>query len=410
MLACSLRTKQCGILILLLCSLPVSGALWAAKYLRGVVGRAITINCHYEAKYHSHTKYWCHGWSRQCSVLVEINGQHRRRERASITDNLARGIFTVTMENLHSGDTGWYSCGITTPGLDPMFHVHLQVSDEPVSVPVLGFLSPSNISCVGGSVSVSCESVQGSLPIQYTWYEKTPSVDSKVSDTSKLDLHCQFFIHQRHQYYCTASNNHGEKPSEMVNVAVFNNTWNCSYVVQFSQTGPKYSCKTFHDHSENADKSSKDNQRKTSRSNSSGRFIYIIVLSVTGGLLMAIFACLLLCLKWKNSKSKCNTYHRGGNNVSQESAALEGSVFYANLQQLRNNEAAASLANNDDEIMYAAVQIQRKSKVRRSVTNEDNVIYTDVKFQNNSPLDNGKAPSPSILQDPTQTTYATVAS
>ncbi|XP_072133754.1 polymeric immunoglobulin receptor-like [Mobula birostris] len=121
--------KIMWILILLICFLPVSGALWADEYVTGVVGRAITIDCHYEAKYRSHTKYWCHGWTRQCSVLVETNGQCGRSGRVSITDNPEQGIFTVTMENLHSRDTGWYSCGITERSPNPRFYVHLQVID-----------------------------------------------------------------------------------------------------------------------------------------------------------------------------------------------------------------------------------------------------------------------------------------
>ncbi|XP_062921371.1 Fc receptor-like protein 2 [Mobula hypostoma] len=116
-------------------------------------------------------------------------------------------------------------------------------SPEPVSVPVL-FLSPPNVSCVGHSVLVSCESVQGSLPIQYTFYEKIPSEDSKISNTSKLALHCQSFKHQHHQYYCTASNNHGAKSSEMINVRVFNRTGSCSYTVEINGTGRNYSCET----------------------------------------------------------------------------------------------------------------------------------------------------------------------
>ncbi|XP_072886326.1 uncharacterized protein [Hemitrygon akajei] len=116
--------------ILLICSLPVSGALRAEKYVRGVVGGAITIDCHYEEKYRSQTKYWCDGGIEQCSILVETNGQHGRLGRMSITDNLKQRIFTVTMEDLHSRDTGWYSCGIITRGRHLRFSVHLEVSDE----------------------------------------------------------------------------------------------------------------------------------------------------------------------------------------------------------------------------------------------------------------------------------------
>ncbi|XP_072886818.1 polymeric immunoglobulin receptor-like isoform X1 [Hemitrygon akajei] len=223
-------------LILLIGFLPVSGALWAEEYIGGYVGRAITIDCHYEAKYHSDTKYWCRGWTRQCSVLVETKGQHGRSGRMSITDNPERGIFTVTMEDLHSGDTGWYSCGIITPGFDPLFNVHLQVSDELMSAPVVRYLSPANVSRLGGSVSFSCESFQGSLPIQYRWYEQTSSGYPTISDTNELTLHCQSFNHTHHQYYCSASNRFGARSSAMVNVTVINNQKICSYVTEINGT------------------------------------------------------------------------------------------------------------------------------------------------------------------------------
>ncbi|XP_078277136.1 polymeric immunoglobulin receptor-like isoform X2 [Rhinoraja longicauda] len=221
----------------------VSGALWAESEVRGVVGRAITIDCHYAAVYRSHTKYWCLGTSRQCAHVVETNGKHEQGGRVSITDNPARGIFTVAVEDLHSGDTGWYSCGINTTG-EPTFNVHLQVSVEPVSVPVLGFLSPANVSCPGGWVSVSCESVRGSLPISYSWYENTSSVDSKISDNNTLDLHCQSFNHQHHQYYCKSSNQRGSKSSEMVNVSISSNGVSCSFLVKINGPGLEYTCET----------------------------------------------------------------------------------------------------------------------------------------------------------------------
>ncbi|XP_078277135.1 polymeric immunoglobulin receptor-like isoform X1 [Rhinoraja longicauda] len=220
-----------------------TGALWAESEVRGVVGRAITIDCHYAAVYRSHTKYWCLGTSRQCAHVVETNGKHEQGGRVSITDNPARGIFTVAVEDLHSGDTGWYSCGINTTG-EPTFNVHLQVSVEPVSVPVLGFLSPANVSCPGGWVSVSCESVRGSLPISYSWYENTSSVDSKISDNNTLDLHCQSFNHQHHQYYCKSSNQRGSKSSEMVNVSISSNGVSCSFLVKINGPGLEYTCET----------------------------------------------------------------------------------------------------------------------------------------------------------------------
>lgn len=136
--------------MLLIYSLPVSGALWAKTPVRGVVGKNITIDCHYEARYRSHTKFWCRGWTQSCSYVVETNGQHRRG-RWSIIDNPTQGIFTVTVEDFHSNDTGRYSCGINTFGFDPMFNVQLQVSDEPEPNPgsstttTVAFTSTTNV-------------------------------------------------------------------------------------------------------------------------------------------------------------------------------------------------------------------------------------------------------------------------
>ncbi|XP_078098056.1 CMRF35-like molecule 8, partial [Mustelus asterias] len=201
------------ILILVICSLPVSGALRAEEKVTGILGRSITINCHYDAeKFSNNMKYWCQGSGRGCSYLVRTDDPGGHRGRMSITDNNSQGIFVVTMENLQSSDERWYSCGIGKSGLDELFAVQLQIIDEPV--PVLRFLSPPNASCSGGSVSISCESVQESLTILYKWYERSPSEDPKISDTNELDLHCQSFTQQQHQYYCTASNNQEEKSSE----------------------------------------------------------------------------------------------------------------------------------------------------------------------------------------------------
>ncbi|GCC41443.1 hypothetical protein chiPu_0025303, partial [Chiloscyllium punctatum] len=213
----------------------VSDVLWAEKHVTGILGRAITISCHYENWwYQSNVKYWCRGWNHLCSVRAKTNWPNGR---ISITDNKTQGIFLVAMKNLQWKDAGWYSCGIQIPGTyyDLMFNVNLHISEEAVSVPELRFLSQPNVSCSGGSVTVSCESARGSLPIHYTWSEKTPSQDSMISYTNKLDLHCQSFTRQHHQYYCTASNTQGTNPSEIVHVSVNNvKEKNCSYRIQIN--------------------------------------------------------------------------------------------------------------------------------------------------------------------------------
>ncbi|XP_032898772.1 polymeric immunoglobulin receptor-like [Amblyraja radiata] len=368
----------------------VSGALRAETPVRGVVGKNITIDCHYESQYRSHTKYWCHGWTRCCSVVVETNGQHRRRGRGSITDDPERRIFTVTVEDLHSKDTGRYSCGITTYGCDPMFNVQLQVSDDPLSTfPAVGATIPGNFSCRGGSVTVSCESVRGSLPISYSWYEKTPSGDSKISDNNTLDLHCQSFKHQHHQYYCTASNKLGSKSSEMVNVSISSSDVPCSFLVEINGTGLEYSCQT------------------SKRSKYTSRINYIVVSGVTVLLLILIIA-FFWYRKRKTEESKCNTSHGEANNETQEITVLEGTDVYANLQQLGNNRAGDHLDNNEGEITYAVVKCQRKTRSRQHVA-DNAVIYADVNFHRNCPKGIRKPHSPGTPEN-TESIYASVVS
>nr|ABC86796.1 modular domain immune-type receptor 2 [Raja eglanteria] len=408
--------------ILVVCSLPVSGAVWGKDHVGGVVGRAVTVGCHYEARYRSYTKYWCHGWTRQCTVLVETNGQLGRSGRVSITDNPTQRIFTVTVEDLRSRDTGWYSCGISTGGLDPIFNVKLQVSDEAASVPVLGLLSPANVSCVGGSVTVTCKSERGSLPISYTWYEKT----SKISDGTNLELRCKSFKHQHHQYYCKASNNRGTRSSEILNVTV-NNTAFCSFVVHFGNNASGYSCGTSTTETMRTVSSASNIPSHNQGNNDSSDFtprtlILVIVLSVSGVLLVVAFACLLLYLRNRHRESKCNTHHRARANGTREIPTREESAARVNLQYSRDDEAADRMANNDSGIMYAAVQFQRRSRMGQSVTNKDQVIpqgkhavtsedndtYARVKFPSGAPR--GNARSPGNLQDSAQPIYASVAS
>ncbi|XP_067913492.1 uncharacterized protein [Heterodontus francisci] len=410
--------------ILLICSLPVSGALWAKKKVTGIVGRAITIDCHYGASYQSSMKYWCHGWTRQCSVLVKSNGQH---ERISITDNKKQGIFIVTMKDLRSEDAGKYSCGIENWSFDPMFAVELQISYESVSVPDLRFLSPPNVSCSGGSVSVSCKSVQGSLPIQYTWYEKIPSEDSKISDSSKLDLHCQSFTQQHHQYYCTASNNQGEKSSEMVNVSDINRSGeSCSYVIQIDSIGLEYFCEVSSTVSPTTTHSTSTNIISTDYRNQSSKLkpdksLLYIVLGVLAVFLVVFAVSLLLYLRQFKKGTNYIIRHRKGKTVNenQQLATVEESAVYANINHIpsgsaeTHSEGAAKL-NNENGITYAALQFQKKSSARSgevakcSVNNEDSVIYSGLNILSQSPKNNRETPSVDTPQDTQMAIYATV--
>ncbi|XP_038676045.1 polymeric immunoglobulin receptor-like [Scyliorhinus canicula] len=286
--------KIMWILILLISSLAISGGLWAKSKVTGAVGRKITVACHYTRQYKQNMKYWCDGRTRECSYLVRTNDPGGRLGRMSIADNKIKGIFVVTLEDLRLGDTGWYSCGIDQPGKDTMFAVRLQIFTESVSVPLLSLLP--NVSCSVSPVSVSCESLRGSLPIQYIWNEKTPSGDSKISDTNKLDLRCRSFKQQQHQYYCTASNTQGKQSSQMVNVSVISlSEQSCSYVILNGSSGAEYTCAVL---TTISPKTSNATSRFTSVSKS-----YIIWDVIRWGLFTLLVIC-AVSVTWCAGKSK----------------------------------------------------------------------------------------------------------
>ncbi|XP_038676044.1 platelet endothelial cell adhesion molecule-like [Scyliorhinus canicula] len=240
--------KMEWLLIILICSLPASGSLMAEERATGVVGRTVTISCHYnKQEYESHKKYWCQKWLRfRCAVLVDTTTEIGKQGRISIIDDKTQRIFTVTMSNLTSADTGWYNCGIESSGLDSMFAVYIHISDVMVSEPLLKFVRPANVSCIGGSVSVSCESLHGSLPITYAWYEKTQRATSEISHSNSLCLHCKN-ISEDQQYQCTASNNKGNASSAMLQVSLLKAAEkDCRFSVYIRNTGNMFnSCEDF---------------------------------------------------------------------------------------------------------------------------------------------------------------------
>ncbi|XP_060700985.1 uncharacterized protein LOC132828092 [Hemiscyllium ocellatum] len=402
----------------------VTGAVWAEKGVTGILGRAITISCQYEARrYQSHKKYWCLGWTRQCNVIATTNWPNGR---ISITDNKTQGIFLVTMKNLQWRDAGWYSCGIEMSGYDPMFNVKLHISDEAISVPGLRFLSQPNVSCSGGSVTVSCESARGSLPIHYTWSEKMPSQDSKISDTNKLDLHCQSFTQQQHQYYCSASNTQGTKSSEIVHVSVNNvREKNCNYRIQINSIGGRYNCTVSSTtspgttHSPNTSGGSSASLTQLSGNNSHETLVYIVV-GVLGAILVVFAVALLLYLRQINKGTLCIMCQQSDKSLNngQELVPVEENLVYANINHTQRNTAERQSKRRsnlkNDEITYAALEFQKKSLSLRgglamhTGDNSDSVTYSELNFPTQPPKGNKNAPKRNTPQESGREVYADI--
>uniref|UniRef100_A0A674A276 Immunoglobulin domain-containing protein n=1 Tax=Salmo trutta TaxID=8032 RepID=A0A674A276_SALTR len=79
-------------------------------------GGSITFPCSYDLNHINHVKYWCKGlrWD-ACSYVVRTD-HPKSSGKTSISDDINKRIFTVTMTDLTSWDygnyryTGWYWC------------------------------------------------------------------------------------------------------------------------------------------------------------------------------------------------------------------------------------------------------------------------------------------------------------
>lgn len=83
----------------------------------GTVGGSLGVQCRYEEKYKTFTKYWCRQpclplWNQL--VATGQSEEEMRSGRVSIVDHSGDLTFTVTLENLTAADAGKYRCGIAT--------------------------------------------------------------------------------------------------------------------------------------------------------------------------------------------------------------------------------------------------------------------------------------------------------
>uniref|UniRef100_A0A8C0Q1E5 Ig-like domain-containing protein n=1 Tax=Canis lupus familiaris TaxID=9615 RepID=A0A8C0Q1E5_CANLF len=83
----------------------------------GTIGGSLSVQCRYEEKYKTFTKYWCRQpclflWNQ--IVATRESEEEVRSDHVSIVDHSGDLTFTVTLENLTADDAGKYRCGIAT--------------------------------------------------------------------------------------------------------------------------------------------------------------------------------------------------------------------------------------------------------------------------------------------------------
>uniref|UniRef100_A0A672M8Z7 Immunoglobulin domain-containing protein n=1 Tax=Sinocyclocheilus grahami TaxID=75366 RepID=A0A672M8Z7_SINGR len=96
--------------------------LWSCMHIAGVGapetvtghrGERVDIRCRYEAGYESNSKYFCKG---KCifgnkNIMVK-SGSPAKDKRFSLTDDTTARVFTVSITDLRTEDTGQYWCAV----------------------------------------------------------------------------------------------------------------------------------------------------------------------------------------------------------------------------------------------------------------------------------------------------------
>ncbi|XP_029606847.1 polymeric immunoglobulin receptor isoform X1 [Salmo trutta] len=90
-------------------------------------GQSLSALCPYDQRYKEDVKYWCRVKGElDCATIVRTDFPLRRGD-VSITDDPSQHVFTVTMQNLQTQDTGEYVCAVDN-GRNPLYMASLSLT------------------------------------------------------------------------------------------------------------------------------------------------------------------------------------------------------------------------------------------------------------------------------------------
>ncbi|XP_034153613.2 CMRF35-like molecule 1 isoform X1 [Pangasianodon hypophthalmus] len=113
-------------------------------------GESVTIPCRYDRKYIQHKKYWCYGGTFNfCTIQAYANNT---KGKVTVTDYPAESLFTVTVNNLQTGNTGWYWCAVEISGPDVREYLYITVKSDPD----LSVMESRVRGEEGGNITVQC--------------------------------------------------------------------------------------------------------------------------------------------------------------------------------------------------------------------------------------------------------------
>ncbi|XP_075471433.1 uncharacterized protein LOC142503195 [Ascaphus truei] len=215
-------------------------SLWTDKdMISAKEGEEITIKCFYDSsRFIFYNKYWCFGESwLYCKELCNTETRECS-ERLNVKD-YQRGIFYVTMRYIVLEDSGKYWCAIKKNNADMRSPLLLNVTEDPISVPLISATNNPLDSCSGLPVTIMCSSATG-FQLQYSWYREDGTA---VAHSNILQIQCEALTQtQDQEYYCEVSNRRHKKSSGTVKAVLLNPTEKgCVYLLLLPDH-KSYSC------------------------------------------------------------------------------------------------------------------------------------------------------------------------
>uniref|UniRef100_A0A672M901 Immunoglobulin domain-containing protein n=1 Tax=Sinocyclocheilus grahami TaxID=75366 RepID=A0A672M901_SINGR len=131
-------------------------------------GERVDIRCSYEAGYESNSKYFCKG---ECifgfrNIMVK-SGSPAEDERFSLTDNTTARVFTVSITDLRTEDTGRYWCGVKRTFTDIYSEIMLLVSTINTFTNTLSYFNTTEQNQKSTSITIT-ERKENTITDQYS--------------------------------------------------------------------------------------------------------------------------------------------------------------------------------------------------------------------------------------------------
>ena len=94
-------------------------------YVFGYEGKDVKLSCSYSEGYEDYEKYLCNKNCDWEDVLIKTS--EPAKTKYSISDDKKKRIFTATISDLRSIDSGTYWCAVSRTGKDIYTEVHLEI-------------------------------------------------------------------------------------------------------------------------------------------------------------------------------------------------------------------------------------------------------------------------------------------